>query len=331
MKKFLKYFGFFLILSAAVLLFFYFRYMPSAKVEWGITFSYQEAQGLGFNPRQTFLEVLSDLKPKKLRLMTYWKDLERTRGSYDFSNIDWQLEQAKLNNIGVLLVLGRKQPRWPECSEPDWVKKLPGQEQDQALLDFVRASTVHFKTFDVIKEWQVENEPFFNFGPDCPVSSEDQLLDEIDIVKQIDSRPIVVTDSGERGSWLKSAGIGADILGATLYRVSFDPKYGGYYKYPIPAVFYRIKAGFLQTFRKTSDVWDVELQMEPWFTGGAFNTSLDIQRSLMNPKVFADNVQYAKATQLSRHYLWGVEWWYWMAKKNNDWGMWNAAKDLFAQ
>jgi len=75
-------------------------------------------------------------------------------------------------------------------------------------------------------------------------------------------------------------------------------------------------------------VWDVELQMEPWFTNGAINTPLDIQKTLMNPKVFAENIEYAKKSGLEAHYLWGVEWWYWMAKINNDWGLWAAAKDF---
>ena len=42
--------------------------------------------------------------------MTYWEDTEKIRGSYDFSNIDWQLNEAAKNNVDVLLVVGRKQP-----------------------------------------------------------------------------------------------------------------------------------------------------------------------------------------------------------------------------
>lgn len=331
MKKFLKFSGIFIAVVILIIAFFYFRYKPKAQPEWGLSYSYQEAIGLGFDPKIMFLDVVTDLKPKKLRLMTYWKDAEKTPGQYDFSAVDWQLEQAQKYNVDVLLVLGRKQPRWPECSEPDWVKKLSAADQDQALLDFLEKSVEHFKPNPTIKEWQVENEPFFNFGPDCPVSSADLLAKEVGLVKQLDSRKIIVTDSGERGLWLPVARSGGDILGATVYRVSYDPRYGGYYKYPIPGVFYRIKAGFLQTFTHISDVWDVELQMEPWFTQGAFNTPLEQQQTLMNAKVFADNVAYAKRTRLSRHYLWGVEWWYWMAKKQNDWGMWTAAKNLLSE
>ncbi len=329
MKKFLKILAIIIALLILVCAYFYFRYKPQAAPEWGLTYSYQEAIGLGFDPKLMFLDILADLKPKKLRLMTYWKDAEKTAGQYDFSQVDWELVQAQKDNVDVLLVLGRKQPRWPECSEPDWVKKLSPADQDGALLDFLKQSVEHFKTFSAVKDWQVENEPFFNFGPDCPESSKELFTKEVSLVRQLDSRPIVVTDSGERGPWITTAHSGGDVLGATVYRVSYDAKFGGYYKYPIPAIFYRIKAGFLETFTHISDVWDVELQMEPWFTQGAFNMPIDQQKSLMNAKVFADNLQYARQTDLSRHYLWGVEWWYWMAEKQNDWGMWTAAKNLF--
>lgn len=330
MKRIFKYLGILIIALIVVCAFFYFQYTPPAKIDWGLTFSYKEARGLGFNDRIMLLDVLTDLKPKKVRLMTYWNDLEKQKGEFDFSNIDWQLQQAAKYDAEVVLVLGRKQPRWPECFEPDWFKHLSQSEQDLAVLDFVQASVGHFKSFEIVKGWQVENEPYFSFGDACPRISKDLFEKEVSLVKRLDARTVIATDSGERGGWIPVAKSGSDILGSTLYRVSFDSRYGGYYKYPIPAIFYRIKIGYLRTFAKVDEAWDVELQMEPWFTNGAFNTPLDTQKILMNARVFEDNISYAKKTGFSRHYLWGVEWWYWMAKKQNDWGMWTQAKNFFS-
>jgi hypothetical protein len=50
----------------------------------------------------------------------------------------------------------------------------------------------------------------------------------------------------------------------------------------------------------------------------------------MNPKVFSQNVAYARSVGFADNYLWGVEWWYWLAKQKNDWGMWQAAKEAIA-
>src|SRR5947207_15356616 len=105
MKKLLIYIMIFIIILLMISAFFYFRFKEPAKVNWGLTFSYKEAQGLGFDSKVEFLDVLTDLRPKKLRLMTYWDDIEKNKGQFDFSNIDWQLEQAKKYNAEVILVV----------------------------------------------------------------------------------------------------------------------------------------------------------------------------------------------------------------------------------
>lgn len=331
MSKFWKIFNTILLAVFLTAVFFYFKYQPTANPQWGLTFSYQEAQGLGFDWKQMYLDVLADLKPKNLRLMTYWEDVEPVRGTYNFSIAEQTVQEAARQNVNVILVVGRKQPRWPECHQPSWYNSLPPSEQDQALLNFVEATVKHFQNYPNITTWQVENEPFFGFGPNCPKSSEDIFKAEVALVKHLDARPILATDSGDRGGWFAATKSGANEFGFTLYRVSYDEKYGGYYKYPLPAAFYRVRSGILQAFTPVEKIYDVELQMEPWFTQGALNTPIAEHQALMNPKIFASNISFAKKTGVSAHYLWGVEWWYWMAQKNNDWGMWQAAKDLFAQ
>ena len=330
-NKFWKYSLLVVGLIFLVLGFFFFRYQPSGPYEWGLTFSPKEAQGLGFDWKVMYLDILSDLKPKKLRLMADWEEIGKDRGKYDFTMIDQMLTEADKRGIQVLLVVGRKQPRWPECHEPSWYESLSTADREAETLEMIKNTVEHLKSYKNITAWQVENEPYFGFGDDCPKLSPDLMKREVSLVKQTDSRPVLMTDSGDRGGWFGVMRAGADDFGFTLYRVSFDAKYGGYYKYPLPPVFYRIRAGILKTFTHVDNISDVELQMEPWFTNGALNMPVDEQKALMNPKVFAENIRYAEGTGIRDHYLWGVEWWYWMAKKNNDWGMWGAAKDLFSK
>jgi hypothetical protein len=328
MKKFFQILGVVVLILILSAVFFYFRYQPSGNTDWGLTFSYREAQGLGFDWKTVYLDMLNDLKPKKLRLMAYWEDIERERGKFDFTIVDQIMIEAQKRSIDVVMVVGRKQPRWPECHEPDWFRSLSKPDQNQAVLNMVKMTTEHLKVYGNIKAWQVENEPYFGFGS-CATIDHNLFNQEVKLVRSIDSRPVVATDSGDRGAWIPVARSGADVMGFTLYRLSYDKRYGGFYKYPIPSWFYRVRAGMLQAFAPNiKEIWDVELQLEPWFTNGALNSPLSEQRSLMNPKIFAENVAYAKKTGISEHYLWGVEWWYWMAKKNNDWGMWEAAKNL---
>src|SRR4051812_23827049 len=134
MRKIYKILGVRILLIVAVLTYFFFRSKPATNVDFGLTFSNHEAQGLGFDWKQMYLDMLNDLKPKHLRLMAYWEDTEQTRGQYDFTIIDQELQEAQKQNIDVLVVVGRKEPRWPECHEPDWFKSLNSAEKDQAVL-----------------------------------------------------------------------------------------------------------------------------------------------------------------------------------------------------
>jgi len=330
LKLWLKIFLAVLFVIILALAYFYFRFKPSDTVVWGLNFSQIRARELGFEPRQMYADMITDLKPKKVRLMAYWSETEPAQGQYDFSNLDWMLNLAQQHNTEVILVIGRKVPRWPECHQPDWVRTLPQDQQDELQLKMVHATIEHLKSFSAITTWQVENEPLFSFGYNCPTIPPEFVKVEISLVKSLDTRPVLVTDSGESGLWIPAANLGGDIFGSTMYRLVYNPKWG-YFKYPLPAQFYRIKAGILETFTHIKKVIGVELQMEPWFANGIDNTDLETQKQMMNAKVFQESADYAKKTGFSEHYLWGVEWWYWMAKNHNDWGMWTYAKDLLGK
>jgi hypothetical protein len=328
-RKILKTIISLLVFLCIIAAYYYFQFKPAPKANFGITFSYQYAASLGLDARQVYLDMLDDLKPKKIRLVAYWEDLEPARGKFDFKNMDEMLREAEQRNVEVILALGQKVPRWPECHRPEWAKLLDEQERNKAVIEMLQNAVNHFKSSKAISSWQVENEPYFVFGLDCPKQNKEQLQKEVQTVKNLDHRPVILTASGEQGNWNEMVDSGADIVGVTMYRTVYNDRIG-YYKYPIGPWFYRIKAGYLKK-NKGKDVVGVELQAEPWLLSGIFHTDLDQQKSLMNQKIFKDNVEYARKTGFEDNYLWGVEWWYWMAKKQGDFGMWAAAKDLLAE
>ncbi len=324
--KFILYLGVILFLVA---IYFYYQADGVKNPTFGITYSHTYAASLGYDPMQAYMDILTDLKPKKLRLVAYWDEIEKEQGKFDFKNLDFMLEEAGKRNVDVIMTVGRKVPRWPECHQPEWYKQLDAKQQEEVLMKMLSSTVEHLKKYDAIKSWQVENEPYFVFGIDCPLQSEEMVKKEVALVRSLDPRPIVLTGSGEQGNWNDLAEAGADIVGVTMYRTVYNDKLG-YYKYPVGPWFYRIKAGVVKKF-ENKPVIGVELQTEPWLLSGIFHTSVEEQKSLMNQKIFADHVEYAKGSGFTEHYLWGVEWWYWMAKQKNEWGMWAYAKDLFAQ
>ncbi len=314
--------------TAGILGYFYLQFQPAAEINFGLTYSHRYAAQLGLDPKETFLDILNDLKPGKIRLMAYWEDIEPEPGVFDFHVVDELLIEAGKRQVDVVLVLGHKQPRWPECHHPYWYSQLSETDKEAALLNMVNIAGNHFKVFDSIKTWQIENEPFFAFGDDCSRVPSALVRKEMDIIRSIDPRPILLTDSGETGGfWVPVGRLNPDVFGATMYRIVYNPKIG-FYKYPLPTAYYRVKAGILKVLTGQEAIIGAELQAEPWFLKPVHETDLSQQLSLMNPKVFLENIEYAKKVGFQDNYLWGVEWWYWLANKHNDWGMWDQAKQV---
>src|SRR3990170_3107415 len=95
--------------------------------EPGIVFSFKQAELLGLNPREVFLNLLDELKPGYLRVIAYWDRIESEKDRYNFSELDFQLIEAEKRKIKTTLVVGEKVPRWPECHYPNWFSGLDSQ------------------------------------------------------------------------------------------------------------------------------------------------------------------------------------------------------------
>ncbi len=175
--------------------------------------------------------------------------------------------------------------------------------------------------------WQVENEPLLSFFGECPKMMQEAFAREVAYMRTLDVRPILVTDSGELSTWRKIAPFG-DYLGATLYRVVWN-KFIGYWRYTyiFPPAFYRWKAAFVG--KPIERMIGVELQAEPWAPQGLLALQPRDYKQSFDEKQFAVNVDFARRTGIPEHYLWGVEYWYWLKEKRQDATLWNAARKLF--
>lgn len=298
------------------------------EVTYGMTFSKDFAIHLGLDWKETYIALLDDINIRQFRIPTYWTEIEYEKDKYNFENIDWQINEASKRGAKIILSLGQKQPRWPECHIPPWAKKSAENTRQEELLDLIELTVKRYRENDAISRWQVENEPFLPFG-DCPKLDDNFLDREISLVKSLDpSRPIVISDSGELGTWY-SAGKRADILGTTLYRIVWD-KYLGYVKYPISSITYRIKAAIIMLATRVEKIIIIELQAEPWGPKMIIDTPLEEQYRSMGIEQFRNNIEYVKHVEFSEAYLWGGEWWYWLKTKKGDHRIWNEAKKVFS-
>lgn len=327
-KQFLLFFGGGLALAALIFIIILIRQQlaPSKGAEpvWGVTFSKFYAESLGLDWRKTFIASLDELKIRTFRIPVYWNDVEPFPKNYHFEDYDWMLSEAEKRGAKVLLGIGRKLPRWPECHIPDWAQKLTLESQELKLLGLIQTEVKHFANFAAVTAWQVENEALFKFGL-CPKHPPELLEKEAAIVRGLDSRPIVITDSGELSSWKRAAEIG-DILGISMYRLAWNQVFG-YFYYPIPPAYYIKKAEAVD--RYVDGVIVTELQAEPWGRTLIERMSLEEQYQSMNLERFRSNVDFARRTKFGQVYLWGVEWWYWLKEKHGNAEFWEEAKKLF--
>jgi len=298
------------------------------KIDWGVNFSQKHTENLGLDWKETYLALLDDLGTKNLKVAAHWDLLEPEKNKYYFDDLDWQIKEAEDHSAKILLVIGMKTPRWPECHIPEWAKGLSKEKQQESILNLIEKIVLNYRGSTSTVAWQVENEPFFPFG-ECPWVDKNFLKKEIDLVKSLDfqKRPIVISDSGEGSLWITAAQLG-DIVGTTMYKKVWFSQMGVYIYYPLPPSFYWRKAKYIEKiFDKKVIV--VELQAEPWGPKLLYESAPEEQEKTMNLERFQKNVEFAKKTGLDQFYLWGAEWWYWLKVKQNRPEIWLEAKKLF--
>ncbi len=300
---------------------------PKENIEYGVTFSQVQAMDLGLNWKEVYKATLEDLQVKNIRLSAYWNKVEPENDRFNFEDLDYMITEAEKKQVNVVLSVGRRLPRWPECHDPAWIKTLGKEQLKNELLSFVETVVLKYKNSPSIKIWQVENEPFLSTFGECPTPDVELLDSEIALVKKLDpGRPVLITDSGELSFWI-SAGKRGDLFGTTLYRYVFSDKFNRYWTNYIPFWFYRIKAGFIRFLNPGKQVAIIELQAEPWTTKGILNTSVEEQFKTMSMEKFEKILKVAESTRLSPQYLWGVEWWYYMKEKQNHPEFWEKARE----
>lgn len=300
----------------------------SPNLQYGVSFSAPYAQSLGLDTEEVYQGLLNDLKIKRLRLPVYWNLVEPQPDRFDFRQTDRLLDTAKSQNVEVILAVGYKLPRWPECYQPSWAVSFNPKQRQEKVLNYLSQTINHFRNRPEVVAWQVENEPLLDFGL-CEKRPDGFLQEEVRLVKSLDSRPVIITDSGELGAWTHAMSTG-DVMGTTLYRQVWNPLFG-FFNYPMPPLFYNLKAYIIKnTFARNSQgVFITELQAEPWPPGKPLSgVSLKDQLKSFTLRQFQDTISYAARTGFVEQYLWGVEWWYYMKTQGHP-EYWDFAKTLF--
>lgn len=296
----------------------------------GATFIPNYARYYELDPQATLKAIVTDLGIKHVRLVSYWSDIERTRGSYDFSELDWQMKIAEDNGVKVSLALGLRQPRWPECHMPIWAQELRDSVQwYQPLEDFIGATVNRYKNSPALDSYQLENEYFLKAFGICYDFYRDRLVSEYDLVKRLDPNHPLIVSMSNNAIGTPIGDPKPDKWAISVYKRVWDKTITRrYFEYPIPAWYYAFRAGWTELTRGRP-VFIHELQTEAWTPdtfGGTKESPIEEQYKSMNPAMLVDRIEYGKASGMREFYLWGVEWWYWLKETKGESAIWDAAR-----
>lgn len=314
------------IFESALLMIRYQRINKSRPTEYGVSFSQIQAERYGSDWKSNYIALLDDLGFKKIRIPAYWNRIEPTPGNFDFTETDWMINEATKRDAKIVLVVGQKNIRYPECFYPTWLDTSNAQDVSEKAVNMVRAVSTHYKSNPTVESWQLENEFLLKSFGNCPakVLTNSQLSKELVALKSIDSgKKIILSQSDQFG--FPIVGPFGDEFGFSMYRWAWDKKIG-YFRYPQGGEYFWWKAALINLLYK-QDIKIHELQAEAW--GPVGNEHLGYKESLktMNPRQLLDNINYAKQTRIKNIDLWGAEWW-WHMKQTGHPEIWEIIKEI---
>jgi hypothetical protein len=135
----------------------------------GISFRPLQAQTLELEPRAA-LDALLSYGFDVIRLAAYWDRIERHRGEFDFSDLDWQVDAAVRTGRQIVLCVGAvKAFGYPEYFVPEHQLCEPIREHTlvsprshpallEASIGFVTRVVERYRTCPNVIAWQVEHE-----------------------------------------------------------------------------------------------------------------------------------------------------------------------------
>ncbi len=297
---------------------------------YGVTFSAKHARSLGLDWKKSYLAMLDELNVRRLRLVAYWDEAEATPGVFNWTDLDWQVNEAAKRGGTVILAVGGRLPRWPECHFPGWSVKLTKDEREAKILEYIKKTVERYRVNDAVIAWQVENEAFLSGFGECPKFDPDFLDKEIALVKTLDARPLVITDSGELSIWIPAARR-ANIFGTTMYRDTYSRWFKQYIHYPITPGFFNFKRRITGWFAHPQDWIVIELAAEPWGPVSYKEMTQEEKDRTMSLAKFKDMVEFSRLAGFKTFYLWGAEWWYWEREVKKQPAYWDYAKTLFSR
>lgn len=319
----------------------------------GTTFSKVQCLYLGLDWKESYLAVLG-MDWDIIRLGAYWNEIEPQEGRCDFSDLDWQIEQAKSRKIPVILTVGMKAPRWPEYFIPEWVynKTKVGVSHvvsenpvlRRYTLEFIRNVVSHYGEEPAVAYIQVENEALNRYGGKNWQISKEFLSEEVKLVSSLDplKRPIILTTATQpdkfirflvniftKGNPIEDNLSICNILGINVYPVIGRKTLGirHYVKNRKRHREERFSYILKLAEEEGKEAWVTELQAEPWEPGKLVH-KMEGNSPSASPEMTKEYFQDLRRQGFTAILLWGAEYWYYQKTRNNNDAWWKMVEEI---
>lgn len=334
---------------------YWYEHGPVYRPVYGANFSCRHAAWLGLDCRETLTAVLDDLGVRHLRLSVYWDEVEPQDDRFDFSSIDWQIQEAARRDARIVLTVGMKAQRYPEFYLPAWLQEraaLPDRSHPlcpfspawdplvlEETLEMLQTVVARYAGEPAIEAWQVENEPLLRnwnktrgwwIPPDV-------LALEVAAVRAADplGRPVVITDSTWyrfEDRWRQALAAG-DVLGQAVYtkKHHYGPAWFYLRPYRLGPLTPDLPAQAAAARAQGKELWLTELQAEPDEAQETVTRLRPEEIASITPRLLRRNVDLANHSGAGRVYLWGVEWWLYMKERWNEPKYWEAGREIFQE
>lgn len=289
-----------------------------SSIRFGITFSHTHLNYLKISIKDA-LDLALGMGFSHLRFGSYWQEVEKNKGLYNFSVLEDLLNRCEKTNQKVIMNVGVKSPRWPEFYWPGYLKEknFNNSEARKRTLSFIEKLVKTLKNFSCITHWQVENEPLDPSGQENLAVPKEFLKEEVELVRKFDSRPIILTlwanDLESRQLFPEVLPI-SNVIGLDLYYKQFIKSAMGKSFYEGP----RTNDDYLREIVKTSpkEVIITELQAEPWEKDEKGYLSKNPES--ISPKLLESNLKKALSLGVKEILLWGFEYWYYQKSQGDN-------------
>jgi hypothetical protein len=293
---------------------------------------------MGLDYQEAFRQICS-LGFNRLRLCSYWHEIEPAEKQFDFTTLDWLLEESHRHGIEVVLTVGMKAPRWPEFHFPDWLRArldttnraavdLNPEIADRAL-QFTQAVVNHTREAPNLTYWQIENEPFTRLDITAGrYLSYGYVRREAELVRSL-ARPhqkllmttaisLPAADLAEDDRAFQESLQMADSIGINVY-TKVPAGNSTFYLQPQPSYWQKLKEWQTSLINSNKEDWIAEAQAEPW-EPNQLVAMAKAEYPSCTPKRTSNLVNSLTDLGYSTVMLWGCEYWYW--QKKNDRNLW---------